>query len=231
MGWLIIHPLIMIGIYTIIFSRVMSSKFPGVEATYAYSIFVCIGIIHWSFFTDLTTKLVNIFLSNANLIKKIRFPKIVLPIIALGGSFISYAIMIIIFIIFIILIGDFPGPSFLYLLPVILIQIIFSMGLGLYLGILNIFFRDVSQIFSVTLQVWFWATPIVYPISVLPEYVQQYIFLNPMTIFFESYQQIFIFHRAPDAYPLIIIGFISLMLCVGASRLLKSRMGEIIDEL
>lgn len=231
MGWLIIHPAIMIAIYTAIFSKVMSSRIAGVENTYAYSIFVCIGIIHWTFFSDFTNKLVNVFLSNANLIKKISFPKMVLPIIALCNSLVSYVIMVLILIILLLASGSFPGMAFLYFIPVVLIQILFAMGLGLYLGILNIFFRDVSQMYSVVLQIWFWVTPIVYPLSVLPEYVQRYMFLNPLAVIFQSYQAIFIYGKAPDMQPLSVVAAISLLLCIGSVRLLRNRIGEVIDEL
>lgn len=231
MGWLVIHPLIMIAIYTTIFSRVMSGRISGIENIYAYSIFICIGIIHWTFFSDLTGRLVNIFLSNANLIKKINFPKLVLPIIALGSALVSYAIMITIFTIFLILSGNFPGLVYLAFIPVLMVQILFSMGLGLYLGIFNIFFRDVSQIYNVAIQIWFWATPIVYPIAVLPDYVKKYIFLNPMAVIFQAYQSIFIYKAMPEPLDLSIVAALSILLCMGAVSLLRNRMSEIIDEL
>ncbi len=230
-GWLVIHPIIMIAIYTTIFSRVMSNKITGIENFYAYSIFICIGIIHWTFFSDLTNRLVNIFLSNANLIKKINFPKMVLPVIALGSALVSYAIMILIFTIFLIASDNFPGWIYLAFIPVLLIQILFSMGLGLYLGIFNIFFRDVSQIYSVVIQIWFWVTPIVYPISVLPDYIKRYIFLNPMAVIFQAYQSIFIYKTIPELYDLMFVAALSILLCIGAVSLLRNRMSEIIDEL
>ena len=221
----------MIAIYTIIFSKVMSSRVAGVENIYAYSIFVCTGIIHWTFFSDFTNKLVNVFLSNANLIKKISFPKIVLPIIALCNSLVSYVIMILILIVLLLVSGSFPWSSFLFFIPVLLTQILFAMGLGLYLGILNIFFRDVSQAYSVILQIWFWITPIVYPLSVLPDYVQSYMFLNPLAVIFQSYQAIFIYDKVPDLQALAVVAAISLLLCIGSVKLLRNRMGEVIDEL
>lgn len=231
MGWLVIHPLIMIAIYTIIFSRVMSSRISGIENIYAYSIFICIGIIHWTFFSDLTNRLVNIFLSNANLIKKINFPKLVLPVIALGSAIVSYAIMILIFTIFLIFSGNFPGLVYFAFIPVLLVQILFSIGLGLYLGIFNIFFRDVSQIYNVVIQIWFWITPIVYPVAVLPEYVKKFIFLNPMAVIFQAYQSIFIYKAIPEIFDLSVVAVFSILLCIGAVGLLRNRMSEIIDEL
>ena len=231
MGWLVIYPIIMIAIYTTIFSRMMITKIAGIENFYAYSIFICIGIIHWTFFSDLTNRLVNIFLSNANLIKKINFPKMVLPVIALGSALVTYAIMILIFTIFLIASDNFPGWVYLAFIPVLFIQVLFSMGLGLYLGIFNIFFRDVSQIYNVIIQIGFWVTPIVYPISVLPDSVKKYIFLNPLAVIFQAYQSIFIYKKIPDLYNLMFVALLSILLCIGAVSLLRNRISEIIDEL
>ena len=231
MGWLVIHPLIMIVLYTVIFSRVMSNKLDGGDSPYSYSIFICIGIINWTFFTEVANKLVNVFLSNANLIKKISFPKIVLPVIAVVTGLVNYFIIFTIFIIFLLITSNFPGWSILYCIPILIVQVTFVLGLGLYLGIFNIFFRDIGQIFGVILQVWFWLTPIVYPVSILPAIVQKIIFLNPLSIILDAFHDVFVFNRAPNWVGLFLVFVFSLLLCTGALRLFNNRIGEIVDEL
>lgn len=231
MGWLVIHPLIMIVLYTVIFSRVMSNKIDGGDDPYSYSIFICIGIINWTFFTEITNKLVNVFLSNANLIKKISFPKIVLPVIVIVTGLVNYLIIFAIFILFLLVTGNFPGWNILYCIPILMVLVTFSLGLGLYLGIFNIFFRDIGQIFGVVLQVWFWVTPIVYPVSILPSIVQKIIYLNPLSIVFDAFHDVFVFNRNPNWISLFWVFIFSFLLCYGALRLFNNRIGEIVDEL
>jgi lipopolysaccharide transport system permease protein len=99
------------------------------------------------------------------------------------------------------------------------------------LGILNVFFHDVGPMFGICLQFWFWLTPIVYPLSILPRGIQHLISLNPMTALMSSYQNVFLYNQWPDwssLMPLLIIG---LLLCALALRLFRQRVGEMVDEL
>jgi lipopolysaccharide transport system permease protein len=111
------------------------------------------------------------------------------------------------------------------------VQVIFAAGLGMILGILNVFFRDVGQMFGICLQFWFWLTPIVYPLSILPPGIQHLISLNPMTPLMTSYQNVFLYNQWPNwpsLMPLLIIG---LLFCAMALRLFRQRVGEMVDEL
>ena len=88
--------------------------------------------------------------------------------------------------------GNFPGWVFLSLFPVLVVQIIFSIGMGIILGVLNVFFRDVGQFFGIVLQFWFWLTPIVYPVTILPEAVRSFMVWNPMASLVAAYQTILV---------------------------------------
>ncbi|MBS4162552.1 ABC transporter permease, partial [Klebsiella pneumoniae] len=130
--------------------------------SFAYSIYLCSGVLTWGLFTEMLDKGQSVFINNANLIKKLSFPKICLPIIVTLSAVLNFAIIFSLFLIFIIVTGNFPGWLFLSVIPVLLLQILFAGGLGMILGVMNVFFRDVGQLVGVALQFWFWFTPIVY---------------------------------------------------------------------
>jgi hypothetical protein len=154
---------------------------PGLDSSFGYSIFLCSGLLTWGFFADLVVRYQNMFLENANVIKKINFPRICIPVIALLNAGISFIIILSLFVGFMLFVGSFPGGVLILIIPVLLLQTTLAMGLGMTVGILNVFFRDIGHLFAIVLQFWFWLTPIVYPLQSLPDWAQEIVNLNPMT--------------------------------------------------
>ena len=230
-AWTVIRPLVMIIVYTVVFSQIMRSKLPGVDSEFAYSIYLCAGVLTWSFFSEAVTRGQNVFIENANLLKKINFPRMCLPIIALTNALVNFVIIFALFTLFLLVTGAFPGKIFLALIPVLAIQVLLSAGLGLTLGVLNVFFRDVGQLSAIVLQFWFWATPIVYPINILPPFFQQLLSHNPMTHLMAAYQQILVNGQWPDWLSLWPITLIAVVLCITGARLFSKHAGEMVDEL
>jgi lipopolysaccharide transport system permease protein len=230
-SWAFLQPLALILVYTLVFSQVMRTKLPGLGDSFAYSIYLCAGVLTWGFFSETITRLINLFIDNALWLKKLRFPRQCLVIIAVLCTGTNFVIIFSLFIIFLIFSNHFPGWIFFQIIALLGIQLLFSIGLGVSLAILNVFFRDVGQLFSIVLQFWFWLTPIVYPISILPPYAQELVRLNPMTNLILAYQDIFVYGRAPHWPELIPLLVISLALCVLASSLFRKHAGDILDEL
>jgi lipopolysaccharide transport system permease protein len=230
-AWTVLNPLAMIVVYTVIFSQVMRTRLPGVDNGFAYSIYLCAGILTWGLFAEIVSRAQNVFLEHANLIKKISFPRICLPIIVLLNAGINFAIIFSLFVLFLLFSGTFPGISFIAIFPVLAIQIAFAIGLGIIVGVLNVFFRDVGQFFAVLLQFWFWFTPVVYPESILPEAVRPYMNLNPMAPLVSAYHHILVHGQWPDWGSLLIPAVLAAVLCIVGMRLFRKRVGEIVDEL
>lgn len=230
--WAIFQPLSMIFVYTVIFSDIMKSKLTGMEnVPYAYSIYLCSGILMWGLFTETVRECSNVFLNNANLIKKVFFPRICLPCITVCSAFINFIIGFIIFLLFLLISGNFPWNNYLYFFLVITIQIIFSVGLGIGLGVLNVFFRDVGQFLNIILQFWFWFTPVVYPYNIIPEKLRIFMELNPMYHIVHSYQVIFVYNESPNLFGISIVLVIGLLISIWALYLYKKHVGEMVDEL
>ena len=230
-GWTVLNPLAMIAVYTVIFAQVMQAKLPGVDSTFAYSIYLCAGILTWGLFAEITARAQNMFLEHANLLKKLSFPRLCLPVIVVSNAGLNFVIVFSLFTAFLLMSGNFPGWAYLALLPVLAIQIAFSIGLGISLGVLNVFFRDVGQFFGIFLQFWFWLTPVVYPISILPERLQPWMSLNPMARLVEAYQTILVSGQWPNWRALWPVAVLALLLCALGFRLFRKHAGELVDEL
>lgn len=229
--WPIFNPLSMIIVYTVIFSHIMRARLPGVDDSMAYSVYLCAGLLAWGLFSEITLRSQNMFLENANLLKKISFPRICLPVIVLCNAAINFAIIIGLFLGFLLITGRWPGMALLALIPLIALQMMFCAGLGMVLGVLNVFFRDVGQLFAICLQFWFWLTPIVYPISILPEWVQRLLQLNPLTNLIASYQNLFLYGQWPVWSSLLPVFIAGVVMCLIGLRLFRQRVGEMVDEL
>ena len=230
-AWTVLNPLAMIIVYTVIFSQVMRAKLPGIDSTFAYSIYLCAGVLTWGLFAEIVTRAQNTFLEHANLLKKLSFPRLCLPVIVVVNALLNFSIVFGLFSIFLLISGNFPGLVFLALLPVVAILVVFAIGLGISLGVLNVFFRDVGQFFGIVIQFWFWLTPIVYPISILPESVRPLMNYNPMAIIITSCQDILVSRQWPAWQSLLSVTILALVLCALGMRLFRKHAGEMVDEL
>jgi lipopolysaccharide transport system permease protein len=230
-AWTVLSPLAMILVYTLVFSQVMRSKLPGAAGEYAYSIYLCAGVLAWGLFAEIVTRGQNMFLEQANLLKKVSFPRICLPLIMVLNALLNFAIIYALFLVFLLLSGQFPGWLALCVLPLLLIQVSLATGLGMLLGVLNVFFRDVGQFFAIFLQFWFWLTPVVYPASIVPPALRAWLEWNPMTPVIQSYQQLFVAGLAPDWPRLAAPALLALLLCALGLALFRRRAGEMVDEL
>ena len=231
--WSLLSPLAMIVVYTVIFSEVMHNKLPGAgaNAPFAYSIYLCAGILTWGLFAEIVARGQNMFIEQANLIKKISFPRICLPLIVLLNALVNFGIIFGLFTLFLLGSGTFPGAVFLAIVPVLLIQLLLAIGIGMIAGVLNVFFRDVGQFVTIAMQFWFWFTPVVYPVTILPPDVRALLGWNPMARLIEAYQQVLVKGVAPDWTALLPVLLLSLLLCALGLRLFRRRAGEMVDEL
>lgn len=195
---MVIHPLAQVLVYALILSQIMKAKLPEVQTQYAYPIYILSGILAWTLFSDILTRSLNVFINNANLLKKMAFPKLSLVLIAIGIALINFILfMLVMFVVFAFL-GHLPYHA-LYWLPLLIgITLVLATGIGLFLGVLNVFIRDIGQIMEVVMQFWFWLTPIVYMTSIVPQKYHTLFMLNPMTGIVEGFQNILLYDKAPN---------------------------------
>lgn len=178
--WVIINPLSQVLIYAVILSNILAAKIPGIENKYSYAIYLMAGMLAWTLFTEIINRCLNLFIEQGNLMKKMSFPRITLPSIVIGSCLLSYILLFIAMLVIFALLGHQFSFVMLWLLPLTITLVTFALGIGLTLGVLNVFLRDIGQIVPIILQVWFWFTPIVYPESIIPESYRHLMNLNPM---------------------------------------------------
>ena len=147
------------------------------------------------------------------------------------GALLNFAIIFGLFTMFLVVTDNFPGAVFAAIVPVLALQVLFAIGLGMIVGVLNVFFRDIGQLFGIVLPFWFWLTPIVYPVSILPEGMSALPALNPMAAIIGAWQRILVAGEAPLWGTLAAPLAIALVLCLLGMRLFRKRAGEMVDEL
>lgn len=230
-AWTVLQPLAMILVYTVIFSQIMRAKLPGVDSTFGYSIFLCSGILTWGLFSEITTRSQNMFLENANLLKKLTFPRLCLPVTVVGTGLLNFSIVFGLFSLFLLITGNFPGLVAVALVPLLIILLILAVGLGMILGVLNVFFRDVGQFYSIFITFWFWLTPIVYPPSILPDRLKFMIGLNPLSSWMAATQGVLVQGEWPHWVSLLYPLALGLILYACGLHLFRKCAGEMVDEL
>jgi lipopolysaccharide transport system permease protein len=230
-AWVIINPMAMIFVYTIIFSEVMHAKFPGLNSKFGYSIYLCAGTLIWGLFTEIVLRSSTTFLENAHLLKKLSFPRVALPLIIITTAGLNFSIIFGLFTVFLLLTGSFPGLIFLAVLPLTVITVALAAGLGMTLGVLNVFFRDVGQFLGVFMQFWFWLTPIVYSVELLPDSAQILMLYNPIASVVKGFQTVLVAGQWPDWSSLTSPTVLGLLSCIFGIYFFRRHTGDIIDEL
>lgn len=229
--WVILQPLSQVMIYAFILSNLLSNRLPGVESTYGYAVYLMAGLLFWNLFTEIIDRCLKIFINNANTLKKVSFPRISLPVIAIGSALINnLALFVVMNVIFLIL-GHWVSWYLLYYVILAPLVAIFAAGIGLLLGVINVFVRDTEQVVPIVLQVLFWFTPIVYPANIVPEAYMKFLSLSPLYSLAEAYHNIILFHQAPHLTPLVIIAVFALALCAFSLVLFRKAGPDMVDVL
>lgn len=230
-AWMILQPLAQVAIYSVVLSRVMGAKLPGTTNQYAYSIYLMAGMLAWSLFIEIVTRSLTLFVDNGNLMKKIYFPRATLPFIAVGSALVSNIFLFVATILIFTIVGHAPTWAFLWLPLLVAINVAFSLGLGLLLGVINVFVRDVGQVMAVVLQLWFWITPIVYMPTILPSGFGRIIAANPMYYIVSSFQNVLLYGQSPAIAPLAWTAAGSVFLLAIAFLMFRRAAPEMVDVL
>ena len=174
--WSILNPLLMMCVLVAVFSNIL--RFGGEIEN--FPLYLILGNVLFALMSESTSAAMTSILDSAPLIKKIRISKVIFPLEKVLFQLVNFAISLIAVIIVMLFFRIAPSPS-LFMLPVLLIfMLLFSAGLGLLLSALAVFFRDVCHLWSVVITAWTYATPLFYPISILPEWMQAAEMFNPM---------------------------------------------------
>ena len=186
--WSVIHPLTQILIYYFIFSIILKVRLGPEYGGTDFAVWMVAGLLLWTFFAEIVNRSPGAVLEQASLVTKVVFPSEILPIAHLAAATINLFISLVIFIGFLAVSGYDLSLKLLWLFPALLCTAIFALGFSWMLSALNVFLRDIGQIISVFVNIWFFLTPIMYPIHMLPESLKKVYALNPMLHAVEAFR-------------------------------------------
>jgi homopolymeric O-antigen transport system permease protein len=209
--WSFINPLLLLLIYTFVFTTVIPNQVEGVQP---YALFMFCGILPWTWFATSLSDGAGSLLAGGNLIKKVLFPAEVLPIVSVLANMVHFFFGLTILAVFLLVYRHYPSPSDLVWFPVaVLVELVFATALALLLSALSVHFRDIRDILANVLTLWFFATPIIYPW--FQPNVQKFHTLfnvNPFTHLAVAYQEILFFGRIGHWRWLLALGAASVVL-------------------
>jgi len=173
--WSLLKPLALFGVLYIVFTVVMKQKAAH------YGLFLLLGIILWEFFVQGSTAGMNSFIGNYQMIRKLYLPRIILVAAAVSSAFIGLFFNLLVFLVFALLDGISWSPRMLWFFPLLIAFYFLVLGIGLILSMVVVKVRDMLSLWEVVTQLGFWFTPVMYPMSNVPEKFRFYEFLNPMS--------------------------------------------------
>ncbi|WP_027217561.1 ABC transporter permease [Butyrivibrio fibrisolvens] len=222
--WTYMNPLLQIIVYSFFFSKILRS---GIEAFYIYLI---VGMFPFNFFTGGVIQGLGSIRYQGDLVKKVYFPRQILPIVSLTVNFVN--LLISFAIIYSILLVSGWGINLriqIWLIPIMVIEYFFALGLALLLSAVEVYFRDIEHIVSVIMMVWMYVTPMFYSIEIIPEQYLKFFYWNPMLYIIGMYQQILYYKVAPDmTYMWKAAGFAAIVVVLGSIvfKVLEKRFAE-----
>jgi lipopolysaccharide transport system permease protein len=181
----------MLLIYTVVFSRLMRGSGLPDYGSATYTVFLCSGLLGWQLFSELLTRITGLFSNYGNLLRRTTVPWPALLASEILVSLVSFVILACVFAVFLAILDFTPGLRISFALIALSLVMTFAIALGLCLSVLQVFFRDVGLALPVILQIWFWATPIVYPMSALPDGAKSLMIANPLSAPIQELQHIF----------------------------------------
>jgi ABC-type polysaccharide/polyol phosphate export permease len=218
--WSFINPLLSVLVYAIVFPYIMRMKVEN------YLIYLITGMIPWTFFTSaINTGIVSI-LSNADIIKKVYFPRILLPISAVTSALVNFGISCIIVLLFCVFGGVGVSYHLIWLPIIAIIQYILLLGITFILSAIEMYMRDIEHIITFVLAMAFYVTPILYSPDIFPENLSWILKINPMAHLIYAYRDIFLYHQNPSIIGLgIVLLFAILVFIIGYSIFEKLQKG------
>jgi lipopolysaccharide transport system permease protein len=229
--WTVLNPLVQVIVFALIFSTMLGARLPGVAGKFSFAIYMLAAVTIWGLFSECVLRTTTTFIDFGSQIKKIVFPKILAVAISSGIAVANFFLLLGVSLIFLLLADHWPGWSLLGLILPTVVAMVLGLGLGVVLGTLNVFMRDVGQTLNVVLQFWFWLCPCVYQLSGLPPEVKSLVEANPVTPLVVAFQTVLLTHQFPDLSGLLMPFVIGLALCALGFFMLHRSSAEMADAL
>lgn len=227
MAWAFIKPMASVAIFTFIFSGI--AKIPSGRVP--YSLFFMAGLLPWTLFSAAVTTGISSLTNQSNLVAKIYFPREILPLASMAASALDFLIALCFFIVMMIHFRVGPTWNLLYAVPLLIVEVLLTLGVTLCLSLVNVWYRDVAHAAGLMLQLWMYLTPIVYPLHLVPSKYRTIYDLNPMVGVVEGFRSAVIGGEPPEVGLLALSLGISLFVFLagyGLFKLFEPRLADVI---
>lgn len=186
--WFFVNPIFTTIIYTFVFGNIAGISTDGAPQ----AVFYLSGVIMWNYFSTSLTATANVFTSNASIFGKVYFPRLIMPLSIVVSNLMQFGVQFLLFaalVIFYTIAGDIQPNMWILMTPVLIVLMAgFALGAGMILSSLTTKYKDVSMLLAFGVQLFMYATPVIYPISAMPEKLKPYVALNPLTGIFECFK-------------------------------------------
>ncbi len=209
-GWAILQPLAMMLVYVVVFTTIVKVDTGGIP----YPIFAYTALVPWTFFSSAISTGVPSLVTNMGLVTKIYFPREVLPMANIGARLVDFLWASLLLVAMLILYHAPLTLNLLWLPLLLLIQIVLTVGVVLFAAALNVSYRDVGQLIPLIVQIWLYASPVIYSVESVPVQYQTLYYLNPMAGLIGGYRSVLLLGQPPDATGLVLATIVSLIACV-----------------
>jgi lipopolysaccharide transport system permease protein len=234
-AWSLVNPLATMAVFTVVFSTFLKiTPEPGdPSGLHVFALFLLCGLLPWTFFSNSMVGGMGALVGNAGLISKVWFPRSSLVVATVSAAAFSLLIELGVLLVALLIAGNMILPWLPVLLVILVLQAVFALGVALLLSVCNVYFRDTQHLIGILLQLWFYASPIVYPVSVVRQNVSSAVFriyeFNPMYSFIEAYRDVLYDLRMPPASrfaTMAISAAVSMIVGALVFRRLEPRMAE-----
>lgn len=223
--WVVFNPFLQLLVLSFVFSiifRISSFNVP-------YPVFLIVGLLPWNFFSISLSSSVNSLVGNASLITKIYFPREILVYGTIMAKIVDFFYSCLILIIFFIYFKIPVTIAIIWIIPIFVIQLIFTAALSLIVASFNLFYRDIQYLLGLIINIWFYLTPVIYPIEQFPVKYRFIFQINPMSVIINAYRQVILGGKTPNLENLGIAGLISIIFFIISFFLFKKAEGKFAD--
>ncbi len=208
--WTFLNPLLQLFVYYTIFSIIMRTDIEN------YAMYLFIGLVPWMFFSTSILESTTSIINNTNLIKKIYFPRLLLPISVASSAFMNMVYTMVVVIISVIVSGVGISQYIVFLPLIMIMHYLMVIGGCLLAASLNVYFRDLQHILNIIMMMWFYFTPIIYDMKMIPDDLVWAFQLNPMTVVIQSYRDVLFYGNFPDLkHFAVLVGYSLIILFLG----------------
>lgn len=229
--WSILNPLLLLVVYIIVFGLLLQIRIPGSTNIWDFVLYFSAGFLPWVTFNDSITRVSRSIIDNANYIKKVPFPSEIFPVFTVLSESVNLLIGLCIYFILLILLNG-SLTIFILLLPLaILLQVLFTLSLGFFLASGAVYFRDIPQILGALMLVWFWATPIVYTVDLIPDNFLWIFQLNPAYYMIQIFRDTLFYGKMSEIQvvcPFLVFSIVFFILSIIFFKKTKNGFGELL---